>query len=156
MTEIQHGQGTTPERAKRGKIEMTSTMQAGVFSHCERWPDVVAFLVDEEIGMLAPDAAYGWNAFTLLKADRGGYGDGDGGWKQQHWITFQKLVGHKHLRTLEELWVYPVPRSGNDLQIKDCKWRLNCCLHLIREALTAAEGAARKAGEDIKRLRDTK
>lgn len=153
MTTTQQGNGTTTERQRHGKIETTETINAGEIAQRERWPDIVAFMLDE--GMLLANEAYGWDDYCRLKCGMAGSGNGGEGWKQQELIIFQKKIGYKNLRCLHELADYPVPQYGNEEQIEDIRWRLSRCLRLIRDALTAAEGAAQEAGGEIKRLQDT-
>lgn len=143
----QCGAGTTSERMKHGKIETTETINAGEIAQRERWPDIVAFMLDE--GMLLADQSYGWDDYCRLKFGMTGAGSGGEGWKQQEWIIFQKILGYMHLRVLHELWDWPVPRFGNDLAVKDSKWRLNQCMHRVRNALNAAEAAAQGARDEI-------
>lgn len=151
MTEAQSGNGTTTERQRHGKIETTETINAGEIAQRERWPDIVAFMLDE--GMLLADQAYGWEAFCILKHGTGGTGNGGEGYLHQEWLIFQKIIGYMHLRVLHELWDWPVPQFGNDGLVKDSKWRLNQCMHRVRNALNAAEDAAQGARDEINTLR---
>ncbi len=147
MTEIQCGNGATSEQLKKSKYETIETIQAGVVAQRNVWPDIVAFMLDQ--GMLVVEMGYGWDDYCRLKFGMAGSGSGGEGWKQQEWIRFQKIVGYKHLRVLNELWDYPVP-CGAEME-KDIVWRLNRCMHLVRDALNAASKAAQEARDEINR-----
>lgn len=154
MTEIQSGQGVTAERLKKSKFETIETIKAGEFAQRNVWPDIVAFMLDE--GMLLAEQAYGWDDYCRLKFGMAGTGSGGEGWKQQEWIRFQKILGYMHLRVLHELWDWPVPQFGNDGLVKDSKWRLNQCMHRVRNALGAASHASQEARKDMESLRNPK
>lgn len=145
--QTQHGNGTTTERQRHGKIETTETINAGEIAQRERWPDIVAFMLDE--GMLLADQAYGWDDYCRLKFGMAGSGSGGEGWKQQEWIRFQKIIGYMHLRVLHELWDYPVPRCGDGEEVDEIKWRLNVCMQRVRNALSAASHASQEARKEI-------
>lgn len=150
MTTTQHGNGTTTERQRHGKIETTETINAGEIAQRERWPDIVAFMLDE--GMLLADQAYGWGDFCRLMERTGGGNSGEG-WLQMELLRFQKIIGYMHLRVLHELLEWPVPQFGNEKSVKDAKWRLNRCMHLVRSALHESIDAAEKAREHVKQSR---
>lgn len=150
MTTTQQGNGTTTERQRHGKIETTETINAGEIAQRERWPDIVAFMLDE--GMLLADQAYGWDDYCRLKFGMAGSGSGGEGWKQQEWIRFQKIIGYMHLRVLHELWDWPVPQFGNEGLVKDSRWRLGQCMGRVRAALSAAERSALDARKEIEGL----
>ncbi len=148
MTEIQHGNGTTPERARRGKVEVIETAHAGVFAQRDVWPDIVAWMLDCE--MLGAEHGYAWDGYCKLKHGTGGTGHSDESWGHQEWLIFQKKIGHKHLIVLGELSDYPVPRdNGMENRIA---WGLKRCLPRIVDALNAADKAAQDARDEIRKL----
>lgn len=154
MTEIQNGLGATPEQLKKSKYETIETIQAGVVAQRNVWPDIVALMLDR--GMLLAEQGYAWDGFCRLKAwkENSGTSSGGGdGWKEMEWQRFQKILGHFHLRVLNELWEYPVPQGA--AMEKDITWRLNRCMHLVRDALFAAVGAAQQARKEIEGKKDS-
>ncbi len=143
--ETQSGNGTTPERAKRGRIETTNTIMAGVFVQRDVWPDIVAWLLEK--AMLTPEHGDGWTDYQKLKCNSGGNGNGGEGWRFEELLIFQKKLGYLHLRVLHEISDYPVP--SNAAQERETEWRLNGCIGRIRESLNMASKAAVEARKEI-------
>ena len=148
MTETQSGQGATPERLLKSKIETIETSRAGEFVQVNVWPDVVAYMIDT--GMLTQGEGYGWTDYQRLKHGMAGAGSGGEGFKQQELLIFQKLIGHAHLRVLHELTDYPVPGKGQ--QEERIVWMLRQCMPRIKQALSASSKAAQQAARQIEIL----
>ncbi len=145
MTEPQSGQGATPERLQKSKIETIETSRAGEFAQINVWPDIVAYMIDT--GMLTQGEGYGWTDYQRLKHGMAGAGSGGEGFKQQELLIFQKLIGYMALRVLDSLMEYPIPH--NSASENDIKWRLGRCLPLIKKSLSDASKAAQQAARQI-------
>ena len=147
MTETQSGQGATPERLKKSKIETIETSRAGEFAQINVWPDAVKYMIDKK--MLDPRDEYGWSAYSELKNGKGGTGSGDSeeSWGHQEWLVFCKIIGNQHLLVLNTLAEWPVSAQLEALEWTN--WRLAQCMPRIKQALSSSLKAAQKAREQI-------
>lgn len=140
----QGGQGATPERMRRGRVETRQTMQAGEIAQVDRWPDFVTFLHDE--GMVDEYEFDGWTDYLRFKQGKGGSdrtgtgGDGNG---YQAWIDFGKLIGPKKLLILDMLASFQAPVEPISLEA-------------IEKRVKAESGAFREAEERYKALLATR
>ena len=145
--ETQSGQGATPERLQKSKIEVVETINAGVVAEVNVWHDVVKYMIDKK--MLDPRDEYGWSAYSELKNGKGGTGSGDSeeSWGHQEWLVFCKIIGNQHLLVLNTLAEWPVSAQLEALEWTN--WRLAQCMPRIKQALSSSLKAAQKAREQI-------